>query len=37
MHEATLGLLMIIVAGVMNGSFAVPMKLRTAGNGSTPG
>ena len=27
MHEATLGLLMIIVAGVMNGSFAVPMKL----------
>jgi L-rhamnose-H+ transport protein len=27
MHEATLGLLMIIVAGAMNGSFAVPMKL----------
>jgi L-rhamnose-H+ transport protein len=27
MHEATIGLLMIIVAGVMNGSFAVPMKL----------
>jgi L-rhamnose-H+ transport protein len=27
MHEATLGLLMIMFAGVMNGSFAVPMKL----------
>jgi L-rhamnose-H+ transport protein len=27
MHEATLGLFMILVAGVMNGSFAVPMKL----------
>jgi L-rhamnose-H+ transport protein len=27
MHEATLGLLMILVAGAMNGSFAVPMKL----------
>jgi L-rhamnose-H+ transport protein len=25
-HEATLGLLMILVAGAMNGSFAVPMK-----------
>lgn len=27
MHEATLGLLMILLAGAMNGSFAVPMKL----------
>jgi L-rhamnose-H+ transport protein len=27
MHEATLGLFMILVAGAMNGSFAVPMKL----------
>jgi L-rhamnose-H+ transport protein len=27
MPEATLGLLMILVAGAMNGSFAVPMKL----------
>ena len=27
MHEATLGLAMILLAGAMNGSFAVPMKL----------
>ena len=27
MHEAAVGLLMILVAGAMNGSFAVPMKL----------
>ncbi|HTV60206.1 MAG TPA: L-rhamnose/proton symporter RhaT [Verrucomicrobiae bacterium] len=27
MHEASLGLLMILLAGAMNGSFAVPMKV----------